>query len=54
MRQITINVLAGLLLLPSTIFAQSLVQYVDPLIGTAPATTESAKKNSEAGSELKG
>ena len=43
-----------LLLLPSTIFAQSLVQYVDPLIGTAPATTESAKKHSEAGSELKG
>lgn len=43
-----------LLILPSTIFAQSLVQYVDPLIGTAPATTESARKHSEAGSELKG
>lgn len=43
-----------LLFLPSTIFAQSLVQYVDPLIGTAPATTESARKHSEAGSELKG
>ena len=54
MRQITINFLIALLLLPSTIFAQSLVQYVDPLIGTAPATTESAKKHSEAGSELKG
>ncbi|MCX6240126.1 MAG: GH92 family glycosyl hydrolase [Bacteroidia bacterium] len=43
-----------LLILPSTIFAQSLVQYVDPLIGTAPATTESARKHSEAGSEMKG
>ena len=48
------KLLIWLLLLPSTIFAQSLVQYVDPLIGTAPATTESAKKHSEAGSELKG
>jgi predicted alpha-1,2-mannosidase len=54
MRQITINFLFALLLLPSTLFAQSLVQYVDPLIGTAPATTESAKKHSEAGSELSG
>ncbi len=42
------------LLLPVTIFAQSPIQYVDPLIGTAPATTESARKHSEAGSELKG
>jgi predicted alpha-1,2-mannosidase len=42
------------LLLPGTISAQSLVQYVDPLIGTAPATTESARKHSEAGSELRG
>ena len=42
------------LLLPTTIFAQSLIQYVDPMIGTAPATTESALKHSEAGSELKG
>lgn len=33
---------------------QDLIQYVDPLIGTAPATTESAKRHSEAGSELKG
>lgn len=35
-------------------FAQSPLQYVDPLIGTAPATTESANRHSEAGSELKG
>ena len=42
------------LLLPVTIFAQSPIQYVDPLIGTAPATTESSRKHSEAGSELKG
>jgi len=48
------NLLVGLLLLPSAIFAQSLVQYIDPLIGTAPATTKSAGKHSEAGSEQKG
>src|ERR1035437_3954334 len=41
-------------LFPLATFAQSLIQYVDPLIGTAPATTESARKNSEAGSELRG
>jgi len=41
-------------LFPLVIFAQSPLQYVDPLIGTAPATTESAKRHSEAGSELKG
>lgn len=35
-------------------FAQSPLKFVDPLIGTAPATTESARKHSEAGSELKG
>jgi predicted alpha-1,2-mannosidase len=34
--------------------AQSLVKYVDPLIGTAPAATISAKRNSTAGSEEKG
>ncbi len=28
--------------------------YVNPLIGTAPSTTESARRHSEAGSELKG
>eukprot|EP01031_Cornospumella_fuschlensis_P015173 gene15173-18543_t len=27
---------------------------VNPLIGSAPSTTESAKKHSEAGSEMKG
>ncbi len=42
------------LLLPCAIFAQTPIQFVDPLIGTAPATTESARKHSEAGSELKG
>jgi predicted alpha-1,2-mannosidase len=31
-----------------------LIQYVDPLVGTAASTTESARKHSEAGSELKG
>ncbi|WP_375448404.1 hypothetical protein [uncultured Fibrella sp.] len=30
------------------------VQYVNPLIGTAPATTPSARQHSEAGSEQKG
>ena len=42
------------LLLPCAIFAQTPLQFVDPLIGTAPATTASALKHSEAGSELKG
>ncbi len=42
------------LLIPFALNAQSPVQFVDPLIGTAPATTESARKHSEAGSELKG
>jgi len=41
-------------LFPIAAMAQSPIQFVDPLIGTAPATTESAKKHSEAGSELKG
>lgn len=41
-------------IIPLATFAQSPIQFVDPLIGTAPATTESAKKHSEAGSELKG
>jgi len=54
MKQVIIKLIGGLLLLPSAIFAQSLVQYVDPLIGTAPASTQSARKHSEAGSELKG
>lgn len=31
-----------------------LIHYVDPLVGTAASTTESARKHSEAGSELKG
>jgi predicted alpha-1,2-mannosidase len=33
---------------------ESLISYVDPLIGTAVSTTESARKHSEAGSELRG
>ena len=41
-------------LFPIAAMAQSPIQFVDPLIGTAPATTESARKHSEAGSELKG
>ena len=42
------------LLLPLGIFAQTPMQYIDPMIGTAPATTLSARKHSEYGSELKG
>ena len=34
--------------------AQTPVKYVNTLVGTGPATTESAKRHSEAGSELKG
>src|SRR5665648_242692 len=41
-------------IVPFAALAQSPIQFVDPLIGTAPATTESARKHSEAGSELKG
>jgi predicted alpha-1,2-mannosidase len=37
-----------------TLWAQAPVQYVNTLIGTAPAATESAKKHSEASSELRG
>jgi len=50
------RLLSGLLclLIPVAAPAQELLSYVDPLIGTAPATTESARKHSEAGSELKG
>ena len=42
-------------LLTSTVAsAQSPLQYVDPLIGTAPATTPGALRNSNTGSEEKG
>jgi len=41
-------------IIPLATLAQSPIQFIDPLIGTAPATTESARKHSEAGSELKG
>jgi len=37
-----------------TASAQPPLQYVNTLIGTAQATTESARKHSEAGSELRG
>ena len=43
-----------LLIVPLNCMAQTPIQYVDPLVGTAPATTESARKHSEAGSELRG
>jgi predicted alpha-1,2-mannosidase len=49
-----INLVLAILFVPFVTWAQSPVQYVDPLIGTAPADTESALKHSEAGSELKG
>ncbi len=43
------------LLLPLGSMAQKQpADYVNPLIGSAPSTTESAKKHSEAGSEMKG
>ena len=38
----------------SALYSQAPLQYVNTLIGTAPATTESARKHSEAGSELRG
>lgn len=43
-----------LFLITCVIYAQSPLQYVNTLTGTAPAETESARKHSEAGSELKG
>ena len=43
-----------LLFVPLNCMAQQPIQYVDPLVGTAQATTESARKHSEAGSELRG
>lgn len=49
-----IKLVLAILFIPLAALAQSPVQYVDPLIGTAPADTESAIKHSEAGSELKG
>ena len=48
------NLFLLLFFIPASVLGQSLIQYVDPLIGTAPATTESAKRHSEAGSELRG
>ena len=52
------SALPALLLLPAVGFGQQAAKqpadYVNPLIGTAPSTTESARRHSEAGSELKG
>lgn len=42
------------LLAVTLVNAQTPVKYVNTLIGTGPATTQSAKRHSEAGSELKG
>jgi putative alpha-1,2-mannosidase len=46
--------LAFFLLTSAAASAQSLLQYVDPLIGTAPASTPGALRNSNTGSEEKG
>lgn len=43
-----------LLLSTGTVLGQSPARYVNPLIGSAPSSTESARRHSEAGSELKG
>ncbi|MBD0255474.1 MAG: glycoside hydrolase family 92 protein, partial [Cytophagales bacterium] len=53
------SVVPALLLLPVAVHGQQTspkqpADYVNPLIGTAPSTTESARRHSEAGSELKG
>ena len=39
---------------PSTSPPDTLLHYINPLIGTAPATTASAQRHSESGSELRG
>lgn len=41
-------------LFPIVTFGQSPIHYVNPLIGTAPSSTPSARKNSITGSELRG
>lgn len=48
------NILLVLLFPLASIAQKQPVDYVNPLIGSAPSTTESAKKHSEAGSEMKG
>ena len=50
----SLAVSAALLLSTLGLAQQAPVQYVNTLIGTAPANTQSAKNHSEAGSELKG
>ncbi len=47
------NLLAVLIILCGQICAQSPLQYVNPLVGTAPASTESARRHGE-GTEDKG
>ncbi|MFO7723347.1 MAG: GH92 family glycosyl hydrolase [Bacteroidales bacterium] len=48
----TLTIILAIIAMAAT--SQPPIQYVNTLIGTAPATTESAKKHSEAGSELRG
>jgi predicted alpha-1,2-mannosidase len=49
-----LKLLVFILLFTSVVSGQSLIDYVDPLIGTAPANTISARRHSESGSEDKG
>jgi len=44
--------LTAMIWLPCCLFAQDLLQYVQPLSGTASSTTTAAQKHSEAGSEM--
>ncbi|MEL7589140.1 MAG: GH92 family glycosyl hydrolase [Prolixibacteraceae bacterium] len=53
-KDVRIRLILSILFIPFAAFAQSPFRYADPLIGTAPADTESALRHSEAGSELKG
>ncbi|MEA5140938.1 GH92 family glycosyl hydrolase [Arcicella rigui] len=48
------NIIFALLLPFGSLAQKQPADYVNPLIGSAPSTTESAKKHSEAGSEMKG
>ncbi|MCU0457144.1 MAG: GH92 family glycosyl hydrolase [Bacteroidales bacterium] len=50
------KILPGLILISLTgqLFSQDLIRYVNPLVGTAPAATISAKRHSESASEDKG
>lgn len=48
------NIIFALLLPFGSLAQKQPADYVNPLIGSAPSNTESAKKHSEAGSEMKG